>query len=408
MKDKYSIKTNKVSLNKRDSKKVALIHDWFLKNSIGGAEKVTFLVDKILTENFSLPDIFSITENISNTKNYFNKKRKLNTTFIQKLPFGKNNVQYYLPLIPFAIEQIDLRNYDLIISSSHLASKAVLTNPDQLHISYVHTPMRYAWDQMNTYIESSKISKLGFEIFIRYLLYKLRQWDFQTGYRPDYLIANSSFTARRIKKYWGLNSTVIHPAINTKRFKFKENREDFYLSVNRLVPNKRIDLLIKSFNKLNLPLYVVGNGSEYKKLQKISNKNIKLLGNQPDYIVENLMSKCRAFVYSGIEDFGIAPVEAMASGAPIIALGKGGILDTVSCITKSSDAVYPTGVLFNNQSIQDIFDTISWFEEKKVWKNFDPVVLNHLSNKFSEENFSKNFMNFTHKAIEEFSLRKIF
>ena len=403
---KYIKKSNKDFQDKINLNNIALIHDWFLKDSIGGAEKVTFLIDKILENNFSLPDIFCITENISNNDKYSLKKRKLNTTFIQKLPFGKTNVQNYLPILPFAIEQIDLSKYDLIISSSHLASKAVLTSPDQLHISYVHTPMRYAWDQMNTYIESSKISKLGFEIFIRYLLFKLRQWDFQTGRRPDYLIANSHFTARRIKKYWGLNSTVIHPAINTKRFNFKENREDFYLSVNRLVPNKRIDLLIQSFNKLNLPLYIVGDGTEYKKLKKISNKNIKLLGKQPDDVVENLMSKCRAFVYSGIEDFGIAPVEAMASGAPIIALSKGGILDTVNCIKRCPNKVYPTGVLFNNQNIKDIVDTVGWFEEKKVWKNFDPEVLNHISQKFSEENFSKNFLKFINKAIEEFALTK--
>ena len=151
--------------------------------------------------------------------------------------------------------------------------------------------------------------------------------------------ANSNFTARRIKKYWGLNSTVIHPGINTKRFNFKENREDFYLSVNRLVPNKRIDLLIKSFNKLKLPLYIVGDGIEYKKLKNIANKNIKLLGKQPDNVVENLMGKCRAFVYSGIEDFGIAPVEAMASGCPVLVndLGAQNEHPPKSCILPSFD-----------------------------------------------------------------------
>ena len=385
-----------------ESIKIALVHDWFLKKSISGAEKMTSLIDNILKSNFSTPDLFCIVESISNTNKNLFKNRKLNTTFIQNLPFGKTNVQNYLPLIPYAIEQIDLRNYDLIVSSSHCAAKAVLTSPDQIHISYVHTPMRYAWDQMNTYIASSKLSKFGFEIIFRYLLFKLRQWDSQTGSRPDYLIANSSFTAKRIKKYWGLNSTVIHPAINTKRFNFKKNRGDFYLSVNRLVANKRIDLLIKSFNKLNLPLVIVGDGIEYKKLKKISNKNIKLLGNQPDEIVEDLMSRCRAFVYSGIEDFGIAPVEAMASGAPVIALRKGGILDSVSCITDHSEKDYSTGVLFDNQTVEDIVDTVSWFEDKKIWKKFDPKTLNHLSQRFSEENFSRRFLQFTNESIKEF------
>ena len=403
MPKKYSAKFKKNIKPFKEPKKIALIHDWFLKNSISGAEKVTSLIDKTLSHTYSTPDIYCITENITNSDKNLFKQRKLNTTFIQNLPFGKTKVQNYLPLIPFAIEQIDLRNYDLIISSSHVAAKAVLSNPDQLHISYVHTPMRYAWDQMNTYIESSKLSKLGLEIFIRYLMYKLRQWDFQTGSRPDYLIANSNFTARRIKKYWGLNSTVIHPAVDTSRFDFKKNREEFYLSVNRLVPNKRVDLLIKSFNKLNLPLYVIGDGVELNKLKKMSNKNIKFLGSQPDRTVEDLMSKCRAFVYSGIEDFGIAPVEAMASGAPIIALAKGGILDTVTCIKDNKGNNYPTGVLFDNQNVQDIIDTVRWFEDKKVWKKFDPQVLNHLSQKFNEENFSKKLTQFTTKAIVEFS-----
>ena len=407
MKNKYSNKsTKKIKLHKKFNK-VALVHDWYLKSSFGGSEKITLLMDQILKNKFSTPDLFCITENISETNNNLFKNRKINTSFIQNLPFGKTNVQNYLPLIPFAIEQIDLRNYELIISSSHISAKAVLTSPDQLHISYIHTPMRYAWDQMNTYIESSKLSKFGLEVFIRFLLYKLRQWDFQTGCRPDYLIANSNFTAKRIKKYWGLNSTVIHPGINIKRFNFQKNRGDFYLTVNRLVPNKRIDLLINSFNKLNLPLIIIGDGIEYKRLKKLSNKNIKLLGKQNDEVVEDLMSRCRAFVYSGIEDFGMAPVEAMASGAPIIALGKGGILDTVSCITKCSEKVYPTGVLFDNQTIRDMVDTIAWFEDKKIWKNFDPEMLNHLSKKFSKENFSKKFLQFTTKAIEEFNRKKM-
>ena len=406
MKSTFSTKSTKKYKPLKKLNKIALVHDWYLKNSISGAEKITLLIDQILKNRFSTPDLFCIAENISNSNKNLFKNRLINTSFIQNLPFGKTNVQNYLPLIPFAIEQIDLRNYDLIISSSHIAAKAVLTSPDQLHISYIHTPMRYAWDQMNTYIESSKLSKLGLEVFIRFILYKLRQWDFQTGLRPDYLIANSNFTAKRIKKYWGLNSTVIHPAINTKRFDFKKNRGEFYLTVNRLVPNKRIDLLIKSFNKLNLPLIIIGDGIEYKKLKKLANQNIKLLGKQSDEVVEDLMSRCRAFVYSGIEDFGIAPVEAMAAGAPIIALRKGGILDTVSCITNCSVKDYPTGVLFDNQTTEDICDTVSWFEDKKIWKNFDPKMLNHFSNKFSEENFSKKFLQFTNKSLEIFNRKK--
>tara|TARA_B100002051_G_C16741907_1_gene644839 strand:- start:1607 stop:2851 length:1245 start_codon:yes stop_codon:yes gene_type:complete len=393
-------KSSEVLSYKNNLYKTALIHDWFLKDSMGGAEKVTKLIDNILIDKFSVPELFAITESISKTNQDIFKGRKIKTSFIQKLPFAKNHVQQYLPLIPFAIEQIDLREFDLIISSSHFASKGVLTSPDQLHISYVHTPMRYAWDQMEIYLEQSKISRFGFETIIRYILFKLRQWDFLSGQRADYLIANSHFTSRRIKKYWGLSSKVIHPPVEIKRFNFEQNREDFYLCVNRLVPNKRIDLIIKAFNKLGLPLFIVGTGSEGDKLKKMAKSNIKFFGKKSNNFVEDLMSKCRGFVYAGIEDFGIAPIEAMASGAPVIALAKGGILDSVRCISQCKKENYPTGMLFQNQSVNDIYDSIKWFEDNKSWKKFNPLDLNQHSQKFSEENFKKNFSEYINYAIE--------
>ena len=368
----------------RDSN-IAIIHDWFLKNSFGGAEKVSFLIDEFLEKNYSKPDLFSLVSNIKKSD------RKINTSLLGSLAFMQNNVQSFLPFLPFAIEQIDLRKYDLIISSSHAFAKGVITSPDQLHISYVHTPMRYAWDQMNVYLEQSKLSKLGFEYPIRYSLYKLRQWDFSSSQRVDYLISNSKYTAKRIKKYWGLESEVINPPVDIKRFKYNKTRSDFYLSVNRLVPNKRIDLLIKAFNKLGLPLIIIGDGPEKLKLKKIAKSNITFLYKKSDLEVEDYMSRCRAFVYAGLEDFGIAPVEAMASGAPVIAYGKGGILDTVNCLTNNKKDKFPSGILFKNQTSSDIYDTINWFEEKRIWKKFNAELLNRYTNKFSHENFTTKF-----------------
>ena len=388
---------------------IAIVHDWFLTKSLGGAEKVTKLIDQYLCSRYKEPDIFCVAENISTT-NEFNifPNRKIKSTFIQKLPLGNKKVQYYLPLIPFAIEQLNLSNYDLIISSSHLAAKGILISPSQLHISYIHTPMRYAWDQMNTYLEQSKLSKIGLEIIIRYILFKLRQWDFLSSRRPDYLISNSNFTSQRIKKYWGLESEVIHPPVNIERFNFKQNRSDFYLTVNRLVPNKRTDLLVKAFNKLNLPLIIVGDGPERKKLKKIANNNIKFYFNKNNQEVANLMSECRAFVYAGIEDFGIAPVEAMAAGAPVIALGKGGLLDTVVDFRQSSKGEFSTGIFFKEQSVACIVDTINWFEDKSIWKQFNSKDINNYSKKFKPEEFTYKFSNFTEKALESFcSKRKI-
>ena len=382
--------------------KIALVHDWFVSNSLGGAEKVTELIDINLIKNFSKPDVFSLVENLNKDKrNYFNG-RKIETSFIQNLPFGKTHVQNYLPLIPFAIEQMNLLSYDLVISSSHLAAKGIITSPDQLHISYIHTPMRYAWDQMHVYLRQSKLSRNGFEPLIRYLLFKLREWDYLSGKRPDFLIANSNFTSRRIKKYWGINSKVIHPPVNIERFDFKQVRSEFYLSVNRLVPNKRIDLLVKAFNKLNLPLVIVGEGPEENKLKKMANSNIKFYGRKSNSDINQLMSTCRAFVYAGVEDFGIAPVEAMASGAPVIAYGKGGVLDTVNCISEKNKKNIATGLLFNSQSLKVICDTISWFEDKKAWKLFKSEDINNHAKIFNNLNFHKKFEEFTFKSLETF------
>jgi len=375
--------------------KFAIVHDWFLKDSFGGAEKVTFLIDKFLKNSYSTPDIFALVSNLSN-------QYKIHTSIIQDLPYGKTNVQSYLPLLPFAIEQVDLCKYDIVISSSHAFSKGVITTPDQLHLSYVHTPMRYAWDQMNVYLNQSKFTKFGFEIPLRYLLYKLRQWDFISSQRIDYLISNSRFTSKRIKKYWGLDSEVINPPVDIKRFNYSNIRGNFYLSINRLVPNKRIDLLVRAFNKLRLPLIIIGDGPEKEKLKKMANSNISFLGKKSDSDIEEYLSRCRAFVYAGLEDFGIAPVEAMASGAPVIAYGRGGILDTVNCLNNPFKGEIPTGILFKKQTSEDVIDTVNWFEDKKIWNKFNPEILNNYAKKFSPENFLIKLELIINKALINF------
>ena len=388
-------------MNIKDSN-IAIVHDWFLKKSFGGAEKVTIILNDFLKQQYSAPDIFSLTSNIESIeKNPFQEK-EIQTSFIQSLPLGKTNVQSYLPFLPYAVEQLDLRKYDLIISSSHAFAKGILTSTEQLHISYIHTPMRYAWDQMNTYLEQSTLSRFGFELPLRYILYKLREWDHSSSQRIDYLIANSNFTAKRIRKYWGLNSEVIHPPVDVDRFKFNNSRGNFYLTVNRLVPNKRVDLLVSSFNKLGLPLLIIGDGPEKAKLQKMANSNIKILSKSSNLDVEKYMSTCRAFVYAGVEDFGIAPVEAMAAGAPIIAYEKGGILDTVNPLDNTNKNEVPNGILFKRQNPHDLIDTINWFEDKKIWSKFNPEYQNNFSQKFNKRNFTAKLESFINKAWDEF------
>ena len=378
---------------------IALIHDWFSEEFTGGAEKVFNQIEELIIENKTNYEIFSLVNHLDKNHN-LNKRKFINTSFIQNLPFSKNHFHKYLPLFPLAIEQFDLREYDLIISSSHAVAKGVITSPDQLHISYIHTPMRYAWDQMNTYLKNSSYNRLGLNIFLRIILQSLREWDYLSSVRVDKLVANSNFTAKRIKKYWGRNSKVIHPPVDTKKFSSKNIRDDFYLSVSRLVPNKRIDLLVKAFNELNFPLLIVGSGSEKKQLMKIARNNIKFLDYQDEIVIKKLMEKCRAFVYAGIEDFGIAPVEAMAAGAPVIAFKKAGVLDTVKCIT--SDTKNPTGILYEEQSHKALQDCINYFEEKKIWKRFCSEDINLWSQNFSIEKFQKDFNDFLCKSLTEF------
>ena len=218
--------------------------------------------------------------------------------------------------------------------------------------------------------------------------------------RVDYLISNSNFTAKRIRKYWGLTSEVIHPPVDIERFNFKNTREDFYLSVCRLVPNKRVDLLVRAFNRLKLPLIVVGDGVEKEYLKKLAGPTVQIIGFQSKEKIESLMSRCRAFVYAGIEDFGIAPVEAMASGAPVIAFGKGGVLDTVKCFNSNSDE-RATGLLFPDQTVKSLVEAIEFFKEKQLWRDLNPELIRDWSNSFSQDSFKDKFAKTINRAWRE-------
>ena len=380
--------------------KVALIHDWLSKDYRGGAEKVLKEIENILSKKNLNHDLYTLVNHLDKESSKESNKQKIFTSLIQNLPFSKKHFHKYLPLFPFAIEQFDLDQYNLVISSSHSVAKGVITSPDQLHISYIHSPMRYAWDQMNIYLNQSSYKKLRLTIFLRLILQSLRKWDYISSVRVDKFVANSSFTAKRIKKYWGRDSKIIHPPVNTNYFFPNKNRGEFYLSVSRLVPNKRVDLLVKAFNKLDFPLIIVGEGPEKKDLEKIANKNIQFLGFKKDSDIKILMENCRAFVYAGIEDFGIAPVEAMAAGAPIIAFGKAGILDTVNCITSNTED--PTGIIYKDQSQDSLKDCIQYFEDKKIWKKFSNVNINNWAQKFGLETFQKKFNIYIDKSLSEF------
>ena len=369
--------------------RIALVHEWFTPRSVGGAEQVVAAIDDHLASQGVRPDLAALVDGESGRPGSRWHGRRILTSPIQALPWGTSHVQQYLPLLPLAIEQIDLSEYPLVISSSHLVAKGVLTAPDQLHISYVHTPVRYAWDQMHAYLRRSTLARRGFGPLIRWQLHALRQWDQLSAQRVDHLLANSRFTARRIQQFWGREAEVLHPPVQVERFRWDLPRSDFYLCVCRLVPYKRVDVVVEAFNRLGLPLLVIGDGPERPALEQLAGPSVQILGRLPQDQVERLMGSCRAFVYAGLEDFGIAPVEAMAAGAPVIALGRGGLLDTVRCAAAGLSA--PTGVLFSEQTPAAVAEAVRWFEERRLWQELVPESLRLWAEHFRPEVFASRF-----------------
>ncbi len=310
------------------------------------------------------------------------------SSFIQKLPLAKTQYRNYLPLFPLAIERFDLKEYDLIISSSHAVAKGVKTGENQLHICYCHTPMRYAWDLQEEYLSSMGSIKGG---FARQVLKYLRQWDLKTVGRVDHFIANSFFVAERISRLYHRPATVIYPPVATHLFSPYEVKENYYLTVSRLVPYKRVDLIVQAFNSMpSRKLIVVGEGPERARLQAAAGPNIEFLGFQPDETVRSLMERAKGFVFAAEEDFGISPLEAQAAGTPVIAYGRGGSLETV--------IEGETGLFFNEQSSQSIVLAIEQFE-KEAWNS--GVIRSHSEN-FSADRFKREFKQFINQQWERF------
>ncbi|XTZ20151.1 MAG: glycosyltransferase, partial [cyanobacterium endosymbiont of Rhopalodia fuxianensis] len=306
-------------------------------------------------------DLYALIDFESTNPQSYLYGRSIESTFLQHFPLARNGVQKYLPLLPIAIEQFDLRNYDVVLSSSHAVAKGILTSPNQLHVCYCHTPMRYAWDLTFDYLQNSPAGKGIVGLMTRYLLHRLRQWDVASANRVDYFIANSHHTARRIWRCYRRQAKVIYPPVNLERFNFTPHKEDFYLSVSRLVSYKKISLIVRAFNQLGYPLVIIGDGPDLSLIRQLAKSNIKVLGNQSNQVVEQYMAKAKAFVYAACEDFGIALVEAQACGTPVIAYGGGGALETVLDIRQ-----YPqkgTGILFSSQTSGNLVTAIETFEK---------------------------------------------
>lgn len=382
--------------------KYALVHEWLTPKATGGSELV---VREIL--QYINADVYALIDFQSSNPDSYLYQRTIGTTFLQHFPSARNGVQKYLPLLPLAIEQLDLRKYDVVLSSSHAVAKGVITSPDQIHICYCHTPMRYAWDLTWDYLEGESNGRGIKGILTRYLLHRLRQWDVISANRVDHFIANSNHTARRIWRCYRRRATVIYPPVEVERFQklarkrsrstgeARPQKADFYLTVCRLVSYKKVALIVKAFNRLQKPLVVIGEGSQLKQLRALAGSNVQILGWQPQNVVEEYMAKARAFVYAACEDFGIALVEAQACGTPVIAYGKGGATETVRDIREFPET--GTGLLFTEQTDDAIADAIEKFEKYQSQITIEQCCLQ--ANKFSPTIFKKSYLEFVSRCI---------
>jgi glycosyltransferase involved in cell wall biosynthesis len=370
--------------------KYALVHEWFTPKAIGGSELV---VREIL--NHVDADLYALIDFESNNPDSYLYNRRIGTTFLQHFPYARNGVQKYLPFLPLAIEQLDLRSYDVILSSSHAVAKGVITTPQQLHICYCHSPMRYIWELTFDYLHQSRLGSGAAGWATRYLLHRLRQWDVLSANRVDHFIANSQYTASRIWRCYRREATVIYPPVNIEGFPFLPHKEDFYLTVSRLVSYKQVSLIVRAFNELQRPLVIIGTGAEMNKIRKIAKSNIKIMGWQPNDVVKKYMASAKGFVYAAIEDFGIALVEAQACGTPVIAYGAGGALETVRDI-RTSPAFTGTGILFKEQTHTALVEAIQTFEAYQG--KFDPEYTRSHAGKFSVQIFAQRYLEFLSKC----------
>ena len=362
--------------------KVAVVHDWLVTNA--GAEKVL----RAILEVYPEADVFSLADFLSPEEwetIVFGKK--VQTSFIQRLPLAKKYFRHYLPLFPSAIESLDFTKYDLVISSSWAVAKGVQTNKKQLHISYCHTPIRYAWDLYNEYTSNLRQPK---KIFVQWTLKYIRQWDLRTSKHVTSFIANSSFVQDRIERTYNRKSIVIHPPIDTDTFILQEKKEEFFFTASRLVPYKKVKLIVEAFNVNGKRLVVAGAGEELEEIRKIAKENVIVLGYVDNDTMKSTMQSSKAFVFAALEDFGIIPVEAMACGTPVIAHGLGGVCDTVI------DGI--TGVLFDEQNIDSLNHAIERFETMV----FDSKQISEHAQSFSNKRFKDEFKAFVEHEIKTF------
>jgi glycosyltransferase involved in cell wall biosynthesis len=371
--------------------RIAIVHEWL--ESYAGSERV---LEQLLI-CFPQADVFAVVDFVPKSQRHFLQGRKVHTSFIQRMPLSRRMFRNYLGLMPLAIQQLDLSGYDLVFSSNHAVAKGVLTGPAQIHISYVHSPMRYAWDLQHQYLAQSGMDRGIRGAYVRWLLTRLRQWDVCSSQGVDHFIANSSYIADRIVKTYRRRATVIHPPVDIDRFSPVDEKSDYFLLACRFVPYKRADIVVESFARnRSRRLIVVGDGPDRKRVHAVARNapNIEFRGtvSQPELI--QLMQKARAFVFAAEEDFGIAMVEAQACGTPVIAFGRGGARD----IIVSPDEPNPTGLLFSRQDPDAVSTAIDEFER------FGPLIASTACRanavRFSQDRFRRQIRSFVAELPE--------
>lgn len=373
--------------------KVAVVHEWLV--NYAGSERV---LEQML---HCLPnaDVFTLIDALPPSERGFLCGHHIQTSFLQKVPGALRNHRSFLPLMPLAVEQLDVSAYDIVISSSHAVAKGVLTGPDQLHICMCYSPIRYAWDLQHQYLKEARL-EAGLKSWLaRWLLHKIRIWDSRTAAGVDHFVAISHFISRRIRKVYQRPSDVIYPPVNVERFTIQSQKEDFYLAASRMVPYKKMPMIVEAFSRMpNKRLVVIGDGPDLAKCRAVAGQNIEILGYQSDDVLRDYMQRAKGFVFAAEEDFGIAPLEAQACGTPVIAFGKGGALETV----RGLNSRHPTGVFFETQTIDCLCNAIELFETLAP-DLITPEACRRNAERFSISRFRQEFSALVNSKWEAFN-----
>lgn len=370
--------------------KSAIVHEWF--TTLAGSEKV---VEQMLP---ALPEaqLHALVDFMDEDRPEFLRGRKVITSFVQRLPLARKKYRHYLPLMPIAVEQFDMSAYDLVVSSQHCVAHGVITTPQQLHISYVHSPVRYAWDLQHEYLAEAGLTRGVKGMLARGILHYIRQWDRLAADRVDRFVANSQFIADRIWRCYRRKATVIHPPVDVASFALQEQKQDYYVTASRMVPYKRVGLIVEAFRALpNKKLVVIGDGPDLERIRQRASANVELLGYQPARVLREQLQNAKAFVFAAQEDFGILPVEAQACGTPVIAYGAGGCKETVV------DGV--TGVHFGAQSVDSIRAAVEQFEATE--RQLSPETIRRHAEMYSIERFQRQWSRYLDRSLDSWKQR---